>query len=232
MQVGLVDAEDSSDPDTQFDKLDEVWNEGERSFTSKAPVLHSWFRCNILEVVRSSMLREKRIIAGLGYSPDPFYTNDVESKNRVLKYQTNYRQQELLQFVESMKELFVEQRAEIEKAVAGLGEYQLAAAYRDMAVDTKHWFMKSEPQRKWAVARFMNARLAQLPHQETAEDSTSDTGCSHLMHMKWTLFLLQEAVKWQLDSYKMKVCQILYAFYFTSTAYTDCNVEQGPEVSR
>ena len=74
------------------------------------------------------MLKEKRSLAGLGCPPQPFYTNDVESKNRMLKYQTNYRKQELLQFVEHMKELFMEQKSEIEKAIAGLGEYRLTSA--------------------------------------------------------------------------------------------------------
>ena len=43
LQLGLVDAEDSSDLDSQFDKPEKVWNERERSFTSRTPVFHSWF---------------------------------------------------------------------------------------------------------------------------------------------------------------------------------------------
>ena len=34
------------------------------------------------------MLKEQRIKSGLG---DPYYTNDVESQNRVIKHQMNYK---------------------------------------------------------------------------------------------------------------------------------------------
>ena len=161
LQLGLVDAEDSSDLDSQFVRLEGVWNERERSFTSQEPVFHSWFQTYTLEVIRNGMLKEKRSLAGLGCPPQPFYTNDVESKNRILKYQTNYRKQELPQFVEHMRELFMEQRSEIEKAIAGLGEYHLTSAYQNLGVETKRWFMKTEPQRKRSIAKFMNAKLVE-----------------------------------------------------------------------
>jgi len=65
------------------------------------------------------------------------------------------------EFVEHVKELFMEQRSEIEKAIAGLGEYHLTSAYRNLGVETKHWCMKSEPQRKRTIVKFMNANLAE-----------------------------------------------------------------------
>ena len=74
-------------------------------------MFHSRFNAYTLEVVRNGMLKEKRILAGLGCPPEPFYTNSVESKNRVLKHQTNYHKQELPQFVEHMRELIMEQTA-------------------------------------------------------------------------------------------------------------------------
>ena len=64
---------------------------------------HNWFRANSLEVVRNCMLKGIREAAGLGSPLEPFYTNDVESKNRVLKHQTSYKPQQLSSFVESMK---------------------------------------------------------------------------------------------------------------------------------
>jgi len=64
-------------------------------------------------------------------------------------------------FVEHVKELFMEQRSDIEKAIAGLGEYHLTSTYQNLGVETKHWFMKSEPQRKRTIAKFMNANLAE-----------------------------------------------------------------------
>lgn len=183
LQLGLVDAEDSSDLDRQFLQLEEIWNEREKAFTLQEPVFHSWFKAYTLEVVRNGMLKEKRILAGLGCPPELFYTNDVESKNRVLKHQTNYCKQELPQFVEHMRELIMEQRSEVEKAVAGLGEYNLTSAYRHLGVVTKCWFLKTEAQRKRAIAKFMTAKLVEsVESQEaasTAPCSAQDGGsCS------------------------------------------------------
>ena len=42
------------------------------------------------------MLKEQRIKSGLG---DPYYTNDVESQNRVIKHQMNYKAQELPELI-------------------------------------------------------------------------------------------------------------------------------------
>ena len=36
----------------------------------------------------------------------------------------------------------MEQRSEGEKAVAGLGEYNLTSAYQHLGVETKRWFSK------------------------------------------------------------------------------------------
>ena len=175
LQLGLVDAEDSSDLDRQFLQLEEIWNEREKAFTLQEPVFHSWFKAYTLEVVRNGMLKEKRILAGLGCPPEPFYTNDVESKNRVLKHQTNYRKQELPQFVEHMRELIMEQRSEVEKAVAGLGEYSLTSAYQHLGVETKRWFLKTEAQRKRAIAKFMTAKLVESVE---SQEAVSTVPCS------------------------------------------------------
>ncbi len=65
------------------------------------------------------MLKNKQESAGLGSPPDPFYTNDVESKNKVLKHQNSHQ---LPEFVPSMKLLYEDQKQEIDKAVVGVGE--------------------------------------------------------------------------------------------------------------
>ena len=40
----------------------------------------------------------------------------------------------------------MEQRSEVEKAVAGLVEYNLTSVYRHLGVETKRWFLKTEAQ--------------------------------------------------------------------------------------
>ena len=61
------------------------------------------------------MLKEHRIKAGLGNTLEPFYTNDVESQNQVIKHQMNYKAEELPKFISTMREMMVDQRKDIEK---------------------------------------------------------------------------------------------------------------------
>jgi len=49
------------------------------------------------------MLKEQRIKGGLGNPPEPFYANNVESQNRVIKHQLNYKAQELPEVISLMK---------------------------------------------------------------------------------------------------------------------------------
>ena len=65
------------------------------------------------------MLKEKRIASGLGDPPEPFYTNDVESQNNIIKHQISYRAQELPEFISTM---MINQRKEIKKTAAGIGD--------------------------------------------------------------------------------------------------------------
>ena len=76
------------------------------------------------------MLKSVRIKAGLGDPPQPFYTNEVERLNNVIKHQTKYTSQELPQFINSMREMVVCQRKEVERAVIGIGEYRLSERFK------------------------------------------------------------------------------------------------------
>ena len=107
------------------------------------------------------MLKDKRESAGLGSPPDPYYTNGVESKNRVLKHQNSYKPHQLPEFVKSMKSLYEDQKQEIDKAVVGIGEYKLSSPYLSYGVEAKDWFKKSQKQRDRILDRFGKAKLSQ-----------------------------------------------------------------------
>ena len=53
------------------------------------------------------MLPTVREKAGLGSPPTPYYTNEVESKNKVLK-EVQYKSSQLPEFVEKMKRMMQE----------------------------------------------------------------------------------------------------------------------------
>ena len=131
LKDGLVDAEPSK-LNEQFANLKTTWDDREASLGSLKACFHDWFEKNSLKEVRNCMLKEKRELAGLGSPPEPFYTNDLESKNRVLKHQTDYKPQELPAFVEAMKTLFQEQKQEVQKAIVRLAEYKLSPKYSNL----------------------------------------------------------------------------------------------------
>ena len=63
------------------------------------------------------MLPSVREKAGLGSPPSCYYTNEVESKNMVLKEKVQYKSSQLPEFVENMRDLMDEQKKEIECAM-------------------------------------------------------------------------------------------------------------------
>ena len=159
LEDGLVDA-DVAELDKDFRNLKDVWNEREVALSgASSPSFHQWFERNCLEEVHKCMLKDKCEQAGLGSPPEPFYTNDVESKNRVLKHQTEYKPQELSAFVQAMKDLLQEQKQEIEKAMIGVGEYRLISTYSDLEISNSKWFKKNEKQRHRLLECFMNAAV-------------------------------------------------------------------------
>ena len=122
------------------------------------------------------MLKDKRESAGLGSPPDLYYTNDVESKNRVLKHQNSYKPHQLPDFVKSMKSLYEDQKQEIDKAIVGIGEYKLSSPYLFYGVQAKDWFKKSQKQRDRILDRFGKAKLSQADRDvSTSAHGTDET---------------------------------------------------------
>lgn len=105
------------------------------------------------------MIKSHRITAGLGNPPLPYYTNDVESMNNVIKHHTGSKVQELPQFVESMKKMISNQKKEIEKAIIGMGEYRVIPEFRNLAMESKIFFQKTTKQRERVINKFFVATL-------------------------------------------------------------------------
>lgn len=145
MEKGIVDADNENEFEDSLLKLRSVWNAREEQYNNP-PEFYSWCVSNCKEAVKLSMLKEVRIEAGLGQPPDPYYTNDVESLNQVIKQQVKYRAQELPQFILSMKQLVVSQKKEIEKAVVDMGEYRLTEDLQHLRVQKEKFFQMNTVQ--------------------------------------------------------------------------------------
>ena len=94
-------------------QLERRWNELEKPYNSP-PFFHAWFQKHCRNCVAKYMLRSVREKAGLGSPPAPYYTNEVESKNKLLKDEVQYKYSSLPEFVNKMKGLMDEERLEIE----------------------------------------------------------------------------------------------------------------------
>ena len=191
-ELGLVDAESKSELDAMLNSLEEVWNDRESSFHSP-PEFYSWFRRHSRDVIAKSMLRSIREKAGLGSPPEPYYTNDIESKNNILKQHVNRKSSSLPEFVDKMKELLTEQRNEIEKAVASCGEYRVVPQYSNLACDRQKWFKMTEKQRNTKISHFMKADITcgDTDSEEEHTRSTTTTPLDSLNlppHLKQTIW--------------------------------------------
>ena len=94
----------------------------------------------------------------MGSPPAPYYTNDIESKNNILKQHLQCKASQL-EFVESMKALITEQHSEIEKTVATYGEYRVVSRHSNLACERQKWFKMSERQRQSKINQFMKAPI-------------------------------------------------------------------------
>ena len=112
-QRGLVNAENEDQLDGMLSKLESRWNNLEEPYNSP-PCFHAWFLKHCQDIVARYMLRSAQERVELGSPPSPYYTNKVESKNHIFKEEVTYKTSQLPDFVQKMKSLMEQQKAEIE----------------------------------------------------------------------------------------------------------------------
>ena len=89
---------------------------------------------------------------------------EVAVKNLELVWNTRERvfndtSQELPQFINSMREMVVCQRKEVERAVIGIGEYRLSERFKQYSIDQSKFFLMSEKQREKSLKKFFTAQF-------------------------------------------------------------------------
>ena len=113
LQRGLVDAFNEEQLDGMLSNFITRWNTFEAPYNSP-PLFYTWFMKHCRDVIVRFMLRSVREKAGLGSPPAPYYTNEVESMNKLLKEEVSYTSSQLPDFVEKMRSLFKQQKSEIQ----------------------------------------------------------------------------------------------------------------------
>ena len=173
MQSGIVDADDEDEYEAIVNRLSDVWNRRETPY-SNPPCFHAWFVKHYTDDVKSTMLKPKRILCGLGNPPDPFYTNDVESMNSVIKHQTQYKAQELPDFVKTIEHMIDNQKKEIEKAVVGIGEYQIDSDYKHLLVPARKFYQMTGKQKERRINAFFTNPLVKETRKDDAQTCSND----------------------------------------------------------
>ena len=159
LQTGIVDADTEEEFVVLVESLKEVWDEREKLYNNP-PQFYAWFMKYCKMEVQNTMLKPKRICCGLGNPPTPFYTNDVESQNNVIKHQTHYEAKELPEFVATIQTMIANQKEEIIRAIAGIGEYQIVKKYQHLQVEALKFCQMTENQKQNHVSAFFSASLS------------------------------------------------------------------------
>ena len=163
---GIVDASSADDLRSQFDHLQAKWD-------SIAPGFHSWFLEYKLHEVELSMLAPIRQAAGLGNPPEPFYTNEIESINRVIKRKTEYKSSEWPGFCKVARELISDQQNEIEKAVIGVGEYKFCDEFKHLQLPLTKWSSMTKLQRERYLQKIAKVKLHEAKASSLHNSSSS-----------------------------------------------------------
>lgn len=168
---GLVGATSREEVYTKLDELCNKWN-------LIVPGFHEWFLKYKAEDLATSMTQDVRQLAGLGNPPEPFYTNEVESINRLIKRKVNYKATQWPDFCRQAKEIVEEQQNEVEKAVIGIGEYRLKPAYRHLEVPVHKWNTMTESQRTTHLCKLHQISMVEAVKKACRSSDSSSKSCS------------------------------------------------------
>ena len=106
------------------------------------------------------MSQTARCNAGLGDPPLPYYTNDSESANAMIKRAVNFIEKEISDFVREMSVMLQQQKDDVESAIFNKGPYELAEPFKHLFVSERDWFRKRNEQRNLYMERFHKAKLS------------------------------------------------------------------------
>ena len=118
---------------------------------------------------------------GLGSPPKPFYTNDNESINALLKDCLGYKKHQWGLFNAKVKEIVNQQQREVEKALIGYGEYRLRPQYSSLSVTEEKWFKLSQEQRQQCIAKFNKATVEQIANTKEVSSAVGNVATAVVM---------------------------------------------------
>ena len=172
---GLVDCSSHDEFQQKLEVLKERWEKFE---VGDGDRFYEWFCEHKAVVIEETMLKPVREDAGLGCPPQSFTTNASETANFILKNKVDYKQNQLLEFVEKLKQVIDDQEKEVEKAVIQRGKYRFKSEYKYLEVPEGQWYKMTPQQRKKCLDRIAHASVTGVSDTPTIDSSpfpTSET---------------------------------------------------------
>ena len=115
-------------------------------------------------------------------SPAPFYTNDSESINSLLKDSLGYKKHQWGLFNNKIKQLVKQQQQEVEKVLIGLGVCEMRQQYSFLSVPEEKWFRMSEEQRLRHLHKFNLCSVRAIECSTTTSSTVSSSKTSLVTH--------------------------------------------------
>ena len=113
----------------------------------KIPAVYRWFALQIAPIIRENMHSE--LLPDLGLEEEKYTQNHSESLNALVKRYVSFQKQNVLEFVNDLKECVHEQQNEVDKAIIGLGRWKVSPCYAHIRQKTSSWFGSMSLAEKW-----------------------------------------------------------------------------------
>lgn len=102
----------------------------------------------------------KRRNAGFGDPPQPYYTNNSESANPMIKRTVNFTENEISHFIQEMIVLLQQRKTDVESGILEKGPFELGKVFRNFYISECDWFRKRNEQRDRHMETFHKAKLS------------------------------------------------------------------------
>ena len=167
---GLVDSASGTQFQQKLAMLKERWQkfDGGESF-------YLWLCEHKVDIIEQTMLKEVREDAHLGCPPTSFTTNASETINFVLKNKVDYKECQLVEFVQKLKQVVDDQEKEVEKAVIQRGKYRFKSQFKHLEVSEVQWYKMTPQQRRKHLDRVARASVGNEPSYSVPPSLASDS---------------------------------------------------------
>ena len=143
---GLVESDDSLVFDCRLHAVQET-------IDNLAPQFKKHFTNDIVPLLKNNIDISQKV--GLLLPARSWTNNNSESINHVLKQAINWKPQPLPDLITSLHDAVCGQYRELERAVVGLGEFELCADYKRFSVPSSTWAQLPPEKRKRHLIKFM-----------------------------------------------------------------------------